>query len=190
MRLVSEMRRFFFAIAFAIGFSGTSQAATIDLASKGLQLGNVLSMSTDMSISDTAPFDLGFPIGVIPGFFQALDSDAGPALELNTGDGVNFNLSVTPGYTGASTETAREGEKQLELIFGTDVFARLILGDNNSLDEILTGATFSDASLTVWELESISAVPIPLPATLPLLLASLGGAFVLSRRRLSSKATE
>lgn len=159
-----------------LAFAGAAQAATIDLGSKDLKLDLELASSTSLSISDNAEIDLGFLI--IPGFFQALDFTANPALELNTGDGVNFNLSVTPGFTGISTETAREGDRQLELLFGTEWFARLILADGDNLDNVLTGASFGDASLTVWDVTSI-----PLPASLSLLLVGLGCFAVMKRKK-------
>jgi len=180
------IRQLLLSATFALGIGSAGQAATIDLASLGLQLsGGPIASSASMSISDTAPFDLGFV--VIPAFFQALDSGANPALELNTGDGLTFNLSVTPSFTGISTEIAREGDRQLELLFdigGTDqAFARLNLAVGDSLDNILTGASFGDASLNVWEVESTSTTPIPLPAGLPLLISAMVGLGVLARRK-------
>lgn len=180
------IRKTILSAVFATALAGSASASTIDLPSKGLQLlGDPIASSTAMSISDTASVDLGF--AMIPGFFQALDATASPTLELNTGDGVSFNLSVTPGFTAASTETAREGDRQLEFLFGTGVFARFTLGDGDSLDDILTGATFSDASLTVWETETTT--PVPLPAGLPLMLAALGVFAVAARRKKESRET-
>lgn len=165
----------------ALGVAGAAQAATIDLNARGLQLGAELGSSTAMSINDSASFDLGPPIGVLPGFFQALDTNSSPTLELNTGDGVTFNLALTPGFTGSTSDTAREGDRQLELIFGTETFARFILADGDSFDDVLTGATFGAASLTVWELDAVA--PIPVPAGLPLLVGGLGGLMLASRRK-------
>ncbi|RAP39521.1 hypothetical protein BYZ73_20080 [Rhodovulum viride] len=164
----------------ALSFAAAAQSAVIDLGAKGLELaGGPLAESSALSIIDTAPTDLGFT--VIPGFFQALDAGAVPTLELNTGDGTTFNLAVTPGFTVASTETAREGDRQLELLFDEDYFARFTLADGDSLSNILTGATFGDAALSVWALQSTTSA-VPLPAGLPLLLAGLGG-FAIPRMR-------
>jgi hypothetical protein len=168
--------KFLSAAVLALGLAGASQAATIGLEARNLKLGNEIASSSQMLISDTAPTDLGFAI--FPGFFQAFDNGSDPALELNTGDGISFNLSVTPGFAVSTDDTAREGNRQLDLFFGTDYFARLLLADGDSLDNILTGATFGDAELTVWEVEVV-----PLPAGLPLLLTGMGGIYWLRRRQ-------
>jgi len=118
------MKKVFLAAAITFVAASVSHAATIDLNSKGLQLGSELGSSTSLSISDTASFDLGFPIGVIPGFFQALDSSTTPNLALNTGDGVTSTLSVTPGLTDASPEKSHEGNTQHATLVGPDPFAR------------------------------------------------------------------
>lgn len=162
--------------------AGTANAALIDLDSRGLRLGAEIASSASMSIIDIPPLDLGFPVGVIPGFFQAIDTTSSPAVELNTGDGVSFNLSITPGYTGSSTAFSGDGDRQLELLFGSDVFARLVFAAGDTFDDILTGSLFSDASITVWELEDLAAAQMPVPNAALLLL---GGCFslALSRKR-------
>ena len=178
-----------FALASLLGMAVLpTNAATIDLTSQGLQLGSLIGESSNMSIIDTAPLDLGF---IIPGSFQASDFVASPALEVNTGDGVQYSFSATPGVSGTSVEIAREGDRQLEFLFelagGTsDAFGRLILADGDSLDSVLTGFSFSDASFSVWNVEAAASTdlkPIPLPAGLPLLLAGLGGFAVLKRAK-------
>ncbi|SFR10212.1 VPLPA-CTERM sorting domain-containing protein [Poseidonocella sedimentorum] len=176
------IRNTLLAVASVLGLASASQAATIDLDALGLETGAVIGSSSTMAIVDIPPFlSPGTPpIVLVPGFFQALDATGSPVLELNTGDGLLYNLVVSPGFTEATTETAREGDRQLELLFGTSIFARLVLADGDSLDNMLTGADFSDASLTVWELET---AVIPLPAGMPLLLAGLGGLAALRLRK-------
>jgi len=169
-----------------------ASAATIDLSTRGLQLGSLIGESSNMSIIDTAPLDLGFV--QIPGFFQASDFLSSPALELNTGDGMQYSFSATPGFSGTSVETARDGDRQLEFLFelsggAGDAFGRFVLADGDSLDNVVTGSFFSNASFAVWNVETASADlnPIPLPGGLPLLLAGLGG-FAALRKVRTAKA--
>lgn len=183
------MKKLLIAAAAVFVSASTTSAATIDLTAQGLQLtGDPIASSSTMSIVDVPTLDLGFL--VIPGFFQALDATSDPVLELNTGDGSTFNLSITPGSTGLSTETARDGDTQLELLFalnsGSQAFGRLTLAAGDSLDNLLTGSSFGPASFSVWSVEAVSTTiaPVPTPAGFGFLLAGIGGlAFVRSTRR-------
>lgn len=114
---------------------------------------------------------------------------ASPGLEVTTGDGISFFLSVPSVLTGQSTEIAREGDRQLELLFnavgGEEVFGRLLLAEGDSLDDVLTGGTFGAASLSVWDLES-AVSSVPLPAGLPLAMSGLVILGVAARRKKAS----
>lgn len=165
--------------------SGAAAQMALDLDAMNLELSGPAIVSSDaMAITDVADADFGS--FVIPGFFQGLDPAVEPSLELNTADAFTFNLSYSPGDTGVSFVTERTGDRQLELLFdmtgGGMVYGLFVLAEGDSLDNLLTGATFQDAELTIWQVEARAAAEIPLPAGGLLLLGGLGAAAWVRRR--------
>lgn len=186
MRKGREMiRTLTLACTLTAGLAGAAAAEELDLDAMDLELkGPAFVTAESVSILNIADADFGG--FVVPGFFQGLDRLVVPTVELNTADGETFNLAYTPGDTGVSFVAAREGDRQLQLLFdmegGGMVFGLFVLAEGDSLDWILTGETFDDATLTLWEVQAKAIAEIPAPGAAALLLTGLGGIAALRRR--------
>jgi hypothetical protein len=173
---VTDMTRFLTTTLFAaiLGLAGAAQAATIDLAARGLRLGGLLQTDTGTMFFDTDDGD-GDPA---LGFFGAGNFDSFDFVEyvLFYGD---------PAIDGTSVESAADATSVVALVKldagGGFVLAELLPPGQGSFD-FGTAFDVSDAVLNVYDVNPLAA--IPLPAAAPMLLAGLGAmVLVRSRRR-------